>query len=73
MARDILESMLAPFKKIINIFLDVFWKILSYPFILWNRLPDWVHLSVLIFGVLLGIIILIYIYKTRHEIYQIDP
>jgi len=73
MARDIVESILAPFKAVINIFLDVFWTILSFPFMVWNKLPYSVKLGIFIFFIILGIIILIYAYKTRNEIYQIEP
>lgn len=72
-ADNVVDGIIEPIKHVFNVFLDVFWKILSFPFIAWNKLPQSVHHGCLIFLVLLGFIILIYLYINKHEIYQIDP
>jgi len=69
---NVIDGIIEPIKKGFNFLLDVFWKIISYPFILWNKLPEWVHTGVLISLVILGFIILIYVYYTRKDVYKVD-
>ena len=70
--RNPLDGILEPIFKAFDVMRDLFFKLISYPFEWWNKLPGWVHTSTFIFLFIVACFILIYIIKTKDQLWELE-